>query len=122
MFVVEVGGGWKAKNPKYSFQSFHTFNALQMTFSLPGPLSLTIKLQIVEEPTSYSYHLENLNSTRLFITFSSPKLTVKKEIWSYSTLDFVADCGGLLGLFIGFNFVMIWDLVVIIYQKIKVTF
>ena len=43
----------------------------------------------------------------------------EKEEWSYSNLDFVADCGGLLGLFIGFNFVMIWDLFVIIYQRMK---
>ena len=112
----------ESKKQKIFFSKFSYLNDLQMTFTLPGPLSLTIKLQIVEEPTSYSYHLENLNSTRLFITFSSPKLTVKKEVWSYSRLDFVADCGGLLGLFIGFNFVMIWDLIVIIYQKIKVTF
>ena len=54
--------------------------------------------------------------------FASTKVTVKKEEWSYSKLDFVADCGGLLGLFIGFNFVMIWDLIVIIYQRIKVNF
>ena len=54
--------------------------------------------------------------------FASTKVTVKKEEWSYSKLDFLADCGGLLGLFIGFNFVMIWDLIVIIYQRIKVNF
>ena len=60
--------------------------------------------------------------TYLWITFSSTKLTVKKEIESYSKLDFVADCGGLLGLFIGFNFVMFWDLIVLIYQKIKTIF
>ena len=52
--------------------------------------------------------------------FASPKVTVKKEEWSYSKLDFIADCGGLLGLFIGFNFVMIWDLIFIIYQRIKI--
>ena len=79
-----------------------------------------INLQIVEEPYAWSY--ENLSDTKLWVTFSSTKLTVIKEIWSYSTLDFVADCGGLLGLFIGFNFVMIWELIVFIYQKIKTTF
>ena len=62
------------------------------------------------------------NSTRIWLTFGSQKVTVEKEVWSYSTLSFVADCGGLLGLFIGFNFVMIWDLIVIVYQKIKSTF
>ena len=77
-------------------------------------------MQIVEEPLTWSY--ENISVTQLWVKFSSTKLTVIKEIWSYSTLDFVADCGGLLGLFIGFNFVMIWELIVFIYQKIKITF
>ena len=77
-------------------------------------------MKIVEEPYTWSYW--NLSETQLWITFASTKLTVEKEIESYSKIDFVADCGGLLGLFIGFNFVMIWDLIVIIYQKIKVTF
>ena len=55
----------------------------------------------------------------IWVKFASRKITVQKEEWSYSNLDFVADCGGLLGLFIGFNFVMIWDLIVIIYQGMK---
>ena len=55
----------------------------------------------------------------VWLILASQKVTVKKEEWSYSNLDFVADCGGLLGLFIGFNFVMIWDLIVIIYKGIK---
>ena len=38
---------------------------------------------------------------------------------AYSALTLVADCGGLLGLFIGFNFLMIWDLVVIVGIKIS---
>ena len=77
-------------------------------------------VQIVEEPIPWSISKKkDLRLTYLWITFSSTKLTIKKEIESYSTLDFVADCGGLLGLFIGFNFVMFWDLIVFIYQKIK---
>ena len=74
-------------------------------------------IKIVEEP----YTVTNLNFsfTPLYISFSSSKITVEKEVVSYSYLSFVADCGGLLGLFIGFNFVMFWDLIVIIYRKIK---
>ena len=53
------------------------------------------------------------NSTRIWLRFGTPKVTIEKEVWYYSKLSFVADCGGLLGLFIGFNFVMIWDLIVI---------
>ena len=64
-------------------------------------------------------HRKKINLTPLYISFSSSKITVEKEVVSYSYLSFVADCGGLLGLFIGFNFVMFWDLIVIIYQKIK---
>ena len=80
----------------------------------------TFYLKILEEPASFSY--EGLNATKFWITFSSTTVTVKKEVESYSQLDFVADCGGLLGLFIGFNFVMIWDIIVFIHQKIKSTF
>ena len=72
--------------------------------------------QVIEQPLSYPFR--KVNSTRIWITLGSPIVTVEKEVWSYSTLSFVADCGGLLGLFIGFNFVMIWDLIVIVYQKI----
>ena len=71
----------------------------------------------MEEPNTWSSKRSKV--TKVWIAFSSSKVTVEKEILSYSVLSFVADCGGLLGLFIGFNFVMIWDLIVIIYQKIK---
>ena len=69
-----------------------------------------------------AYQVRKSNSTKIWLTFGSPKVTIEKEVWSYSTLSFVADCGGLLGLFIGFNFVMIWDLIVIVFQKIESTF
>ena len=76
-------------------------------------------MKIVEEPDAAGSYGKNFSFTSLYISFSSSKITVEKEIVSYSYLSFVADCGGLLGLFIGFNFVMFWDLIVIIYQKIK---
>ena len=69
-----------------------------------------------------AYKVRKSKFTRIKFWFGSPKVTVEKEVWSYSTRTFVAECGGLLGLFIGFNFVMIWDLIVIVYQKIKSTF
>ena len=34
---------------------------------------------------------------------------VEEEHLAFSPTDLLADCGGILGLFIGFNFVMIWD-------------
>ena len=61
------------------------------------------------------------NYTQLYLTLATKKILVEREVPSYSFLSFVADCGGLLGLFIGFNFLMIFDLFVMIYQKIKST-
>ena len=59
------------------------------------------------------------NYTTLIVNMASKKILVEREIESYSFLSFVADCGGLLGLFIGFNFLMIFDLFVEIFNKIK---
>ena len=49
--------------------------------------------------------------------FSSPKIIIENEQEAYPTTSFIADCGGLLGLFIGFNFLMIWDFVVYIFNR-----
>ena len=76
--------------------------------------------QVIEQPMAYNFKI--VNHTRIWFRFGSPKVTVKKEVWAYTNLSFVADCGGLLGLFIGFNFLMIWDLIVIVYHKIKTSF
>ena len=44
--------------------------------------------------------------------FTSSILSVQKEEIEFPFADLVADCGGILGLFIGFNFIMVWDLIV----------
>ena len=50
----------------------------------------------------------------------SSNVLVLKEEEAFSLGSFVADCGGVLGLFVGFNFLMIWDCLVYIYEnKIK---
>ena len=64
---------------------------------------------------------ERKNVTELHLTLATRKILVEREVPSYSFLSFVADCGGLLGLFIGFNFLIVFDLFVMIYQKIKLT-
>ena len=45
----------------------------------------------------------------LQLAYASNSIQVLKEEEAYSFLSLVADVGGVLGLFIGFNFLMIWD-------------
>lgn len=51
------------------------------------------------------------NRTLISIRFASPTLTTEQEELAYSFQALIADLGGLLGLFVGFNFLMIWDCV-----------
>ena len=51
----------------------------------------------------------NPNMTVLDIKFDSPFITTEQEVMAYSFGSLIADFGGLLGLFVGFNFLMIWD-------------
>ena len=46
-----------------------------------------------------------------------PSVEVLTEEKAYPLLSLVADVGGVLGLFIGFNFLMIWDWIVMGLQK-----
>ena len=49
--------------------------------------------------------------------FTSDKILVLKEVEAYPILSLVADVGGVLGLFIGFNFLMLWDWIVLCLEK-----
>ena len=42
--------------------------------------------------------------------FSSDIIQIQKEVEAFPFSSLVADCGGVLGLFVGFNFLMVWDL------------
>lgn len=41
--------------------------------------------------------------------FSSDKVQVLEEAEAFPFSSLVADIGGVLGLFVGFNFLMVWD-------------
>ena len=56
--------------------------------------------------------------TEITVKFWSPSIQVLKEEEAYSFLSLVADCGGILGLFIGFNFLMVWDWIIIAFSMI----
>ena len=60
-----------------------------------------------------------VNETRITLMYASPTIHVKKEEEAYSVRSLVADLGGSLGLFIGFNFLMIWDLIMFLVEKVK---
>ena len=55
--------------------------------------------------------------TQLALTFSSDKIEILREQEAYPFLSLVADCGGVLGLFIGFNFMTIWDWTLIVFTR-----
>ena len=48
--------------------------------------------------------------------FSSFEVLTEEE--AYPLLSLVADVGGVLGLFVGFNILMVWDWIVMGLQKI----
>ena len=52
--------------------------------------------------------------------FGSSQVQVEAEEEAASFSSLVADCGGTLGLFIGFNFMMLWDLIVFLAEKSRV--
>ena len=55
--------------------------------------------------------------TNLILIYASASIEVLKEEEAYSFLSLVADCGGVLGLFIGFNFMTIWDWSIIVLTR-----
>ena len=59
------------------------------------------------------------NYSMIRVLFSNPILIIEKEELAYPFMTLLADFGGVLGLFIGFNFLMIWDITVYVIEKIK---
>ena len=50
--------------------------------------------------------------------FTSDTVQVQREEEAFSFGSLVADIGGVLGLFIGFNFLMAWDLMMKALRKV----
>ena len=72
-----------------------------------------MKIQIAQTPTEMPSA-----KTELLPVFASDSVLVKKEQEAFSFASLVADCGGCLGLFIGFNFLMIWDWIVLLLERL----
>ena len=57
-------------------------------------------------------------NTTVAIMYESSIVHVEKEELAYPMSSLIADSGGILGLFVGFNFVMIWDFLISFTKKI----
>ena len=63
---------------------------------------------MIGEPLDY---VHSYNEAKLLnFAFPNGKVLVEKEELAHPLKSLVADIGGILGLFIGFNFLMFWDL------------
>ena len=51
--------------------------------------------------------------------FDSEDNRVEKEVWAYTTINFISEMGGSLGLFLGFSFLSVWDFWECILEKYK---
>ena len=61
--------------------------------------------QIAEQPIYFERPFVNdEENLQVYITFAMPTISVEKEVDAYPWTSFVADYGGLLGLFVGANF------------------
>ena len=59
----------------------------------------------------------------LFLTYGSTDTTVRKEFYILNFVTFVSNSGGSFGLFVGFSFFMMWDIVgdvVMVIMKVKI--
>ena len=50
--------------------------------------------------------------------FTSDTVQVQREEEAFSFGSLVADIGGVLGLFMGFNFLMAWDLMMTAFRRV----
>ena len=76
-----------------------------------------IDYKLAEAPIRGS--LDNYNETIVSIRFDSPTITTEQEEMAYRLVSLIADTGGLLGLFVGFNFMMFWDCVSLVLKFLK---
>ena len=59
------------------------------------------------------------SSSSLFLRMAKSKISFKKELWVYDEISLVSEIGGALGLFVGFSFLNVADLVSYIYDIYK---
>ena len=60
----------------------------------------------------------NDDNIATLIIVLDPTMQILREQEAYPILSLVADIGGILGLFIGFNFLMIFDWIVLPFNRL----
>ena len=55
--------------------------------------------------------IQTPNFTRVMLFMEGIKVLEKKEAYVYPWTSLVAEFGGTLGLFVGFSFLMVWDII-----------
>ena len=63
-----------------------------------------------------------VTKTMVRILFESDNIEVEKEVKAFPFVSLVADVGGVLGLFLGLNILMIWDFIHLIVKKMNMLF
>ena len=63
-----------------------------------------------------------VTKTNVRILFESSNVEVEKEVPAFPIVSLVADVGGVLGLFLGFNILMIWDFIHDVVKKMNMLF
>ena len=71
-------------------------------------------MQLVEDPLNPDFAADGIAKV---IPIFDETFQVLREEEVYPILSFVADIGGILGLFIGFNFLLVWDWIVWLARK-----
>ena len=71
-------------------------------------------MQLVEDPLNPDSAADGIAKV---IPIFDETFQVLREEEVYPILSFVADIGGILGLFIGFNFLLVWDWIVWLARK-----
>ena len=70
-----------------------------------------------EDPVVFPYP----DTTSFVPIFSSDSVPIMREAEAFSLVSLMADIGGVLGLFIGFNFLMVYEWVLFCYEKLSPT-
>ena len=75
-----------------------------------------MSVQILERPSELPH--QNVSMSMLMPSYTSNIVEVQREQEAFPFSSLVADIGGVLGLFIGFNFLMVWDFAVLTAQRV----